>query len=275
MPGPGAAAQGAPAAAGRPNDSVDVLLEGIPGGPPQARARTSPQSDGQASAAYHAEHAVRPAQTSPDELPKVVVDRAQPGPTLRLQRAKLVEAAAVGLPVETIGDAAGDAGADAAGDVGGAQERAMEPTVVAPPAMGPRIVVATAAGVIVVLALFVGLKMMSAKSGAEAEEPGVSGVTGVTGVSGVTGATPETTSTGATLRTAGAVTAGATATAMPTAAAEPPAMAEPTAASTALDRPAGAPRHAHARAAASAHSRPKPASSAAPGGNLGEFKTTF
>jgi len=269
VPAPGHPGHGAPAASGRPNDSVDVLLEGIPGGPPQGRARTAPQSDGQASAAYHAQHAVRPAQTSPDELPKVLVDRPQPGPTLRLDRAKLIEEAP-----ELFGGAAGDV----AGAAAGAQEREMEPTVVAPPAMGPRIVVAIAAGVVVVMALFVGLKMMSAKSGGEAEEPGVTGVTGVTGVSGVTGATPGPTATGATMRAAGAVTAVATsgATAMPTAASEPPAVGEPSAASTAAGAPAqGAPRHAHARAAASAHAKPKPASAAAPGGNLGEFKTTF
>jgi hypothetical protein len=44
-------------------DSVELLLEGMAGPRPERR-KTTPQSDGEASAAYHAEHGLRPARTS-------------------------------------------------------------------------------------------------------------------------------------------------------------------------------------------------------------------
>ena len=65
--------------AGRPRpssikDSVELLLEGMAGPRPERR-KTTPQSDGEASAAYHAEHGVRRARTSEPAPPKVVVER--------------------------------------------------------------------------------------------------------------------------------------------------------------------------------------------------------
>ncbi len=48
-----------------------------------------PQTAGQSSAAYHAEHAVRPAHTSPDDMPKVVVERAPQHATVRIDRQRI------------------------------------------------------------------------------------------------------------------------------------------------------------------------------------------
>ncbi len=59
-------------------DSVELLLEGM-AGPRPDRRKTTPQSDGEASASYHAEHGVRRARTSEPAGPKVVVDRPVPG----------------------------------------------------------------------------------------------------------------------------------------------------------------------------------------------------
>jgi hypothetical protein len=74
--------------AGPKKDSVELLLEGMPTVQPQ-QPRTTPQSAGQSSAAYHAEHSVRPAHTSPDDVPKVVVERAPQHQTVRLDRVRL------------------------------------------------------------------------------------------------------------------------------------------------------------------------------------------
>ena len=76
------------AAVGPKKDSVELLLEGMPIQQPQP-PRTMPQTAGQASASYHAEHAVRPAHTSPDDMPKVVVERPPQHSTVRLDRARI------------------------------------------------------------------------------------------------------------------------------------------------------------------------------------------
>jgi hypothetical protein len=78
----------ASASPGPKKDSVELLLEGMPAQQPQP-PRTTPQTAGQSSAAYHVEHAVRPAHTSPDDVPKVVVERAPQHATVRLNRARL------------------------------------------------------------------------------------------------------------------------------------------------------------------------------------------
>jgi hypothetical protein len=66
-------------------DSVELLLEGMTG-PRAERRKTTPQSDGEASAAYHAEHGVRRARTSEPAGPKVVVERPAAGAVLRDRR---------------------------------------------------------------------------------------------------------------------------------------------------------------------------------------------
>ncbi len=55
-------------------DSVELLLEGM-AGPRPDRRKTKPQSDGEASAAYHAEHGVRRARAPSQPDAKVVVER--------------------------------------------------------------------------------------------------------------------------------------------------------------------------------------------------------
>ena len=72
-------------------DSVELLLDGMAGPQPE-RARTTPQSDGQSAAAYHVQHGVRPARTSPDLEPKVVVDRPTLGSTMKVERAVVQQA---------------------------------------------------------------------------------------------------------------------------------------------------------------------------------------
>jgi hypothetical protein len=67
-------------------DSVELLLEGMAGPRPERRKTTTPQSDGEPSAAYHAEHGVPRARTSEPAGPKVVVERPVPGTVLRERR---------------------------------------------------------------------------------------------------------------------------------------------------------------------------------------------
>jgi cytoskeletal protein RodZ len=76
------------AAVGPKKDSVELLLEGMPIQQPQP-PRTTPQTAGQSSASYHAEHAVRPAHTSPDDMPKVLVERAPQHATVRIDRQRI------------------------------------------------------------------------------------------------------------------------------------------------------------------------------------------
>jgi hypothetical protein len=113
-------------------DSVELLLDGMQGPQPE-RPKTMHQTDGHASASYHAEHMVRPARTSPDEVPKVVVERPLQAPTTRIDRAR----------VQAVIEAAE------------ARRRANEATAVLPQQIAPRVVVAIVAGVVVVLGLFV------------------------------------------------------------------------------------------------------------------------
>jgi hypothetical protein len=123
-----------PVLSGAKKDSVELLLDGITGPQPE-RPKTMPQTDGEASAVYHARHDVRPARTSPDDIPKVVVERPLQSPTLRIDRSRAAE---------------WDEAAVRAG---------LDTTAVEPPQIGPRVVVALVAGLLVVLALFVALRL--------------------------------------------------------------------------------------------------------------------
>jgi hypothetical protein len=116
-------------------NSVELLLEGMQGPQPE-RPKTTPQTDGQASASYHAEHGVRPARTSPDDEPKVVVERAPLVPTRRIDRVRIQRAL----------------------DQADAQRQVMEPPAVIPQQMAPRVVAALVAGVTVVGGLFLVLR---------------------------------------------------------------------------------------------------------------------
>jgi hypothetical protein len=129
------AAAPASAPTGRKKDSVELLLDGI-AGPRPDRPKTTPQTAGQASAAYHAKHAVMAAKTSPDEEPKVVVELPttappEPPPTVRIDPAARERARA---EVETY--------------VSGAK-------------FLPRVVVAVLAGLVVVAGIFAVVEAMT------------------------------------------------------------------------------------------------------------------
>ncbi len=112
-------------------DSVEILLEGMTDQRLE-RTRTTPQSDGQASAAYHAAHAPHaPGPVPPiDDVPKVLLDRpltptdVSPRPSPAPVHAKAVES-----------------------------------TVVPPGRLGRRVAVAAAAGLLVAAAVFLVLEM--------------------------------------------------------------------------------------------------------------------
>src|SRR5258708_15302104 len=75
---PGAGSPSADADAWAPSlpkkDSVELLLDGMTGPRPD-RTKTMPQSDGEAAAAYHAQHGLHAAGTARDGGPKVLVER--------------------------------------------------------------------------------------------------------------------------------------------------------------------------------------------------------
>ncbi|HLK36134.1 MAG TPA: hypothetical protein VKU41_05235 [Polyangiaceae bacterium] len=107
---------GSPPPGGK-KDSVELLLEGMEEPKPD-RTKTTPQSHGEAAAAYHAEHVLRPAGVLRDDGPKVLVERGS------------LLAASGGAMVTT------------------------EPVGRHPRTLARRIVAATVAGLLVVLALF-------------------------------------------------------------------------------------------------------------------------
>jgi hypothetical protein len=72
-------------------DSVELLLEGMAGPRPERR-KTTAQSDGEASASYHAEHGVHRARTSEPAPPKVVVERPALGAVMAERPASPVRA---------------------------------------------------------------------------------------------------------------------------------------------------------------------------------------
>src|SRR5580692_11591687 len=129
-------------------DSVELLLDGM-AGPQLDRPKTTPQSDGQAAASYHAQHGVRPAHTSPDLEPKVVVERPALPKTMKVDRAVVQQAI----------------------EMADARRRAQDATVVAPQRVAPRVIVAIVAGLVVVLGLFVVARLIVMRSGTTAATP--------------------------------------------------------------------------------------------------------
>jgi len=128
-------ALGAPPALSK--DSVELLLEGMAGARPDRR-KTMPQSDGEASAAYHAEHRLRPARPASEPGPKVVVER--PSPT--------TAPSSPGRPVITV-----PVRAQAAGS------REALSTFVPGRVLRRRVAMAFLAGVLIVLLSFMGLRL--------------------------------------------------------------------------------------------------------------------
>ncbi|HEY1691360.1 MAG TPA: hypothetical protein VGG39_04320 [Polyangiaceae bacterium] len=253
---------------GPKKDSVELLLEGMQGPMPE-RPKTMPATDGQASASYHAEHVLRPARTSPDEEPKVVVDRPPQALTTRIDRAR----------VQSVLDQV-----DAA-------RRASEATIALPQPIAPRLVVAIVAGVTVVLGIFLVFRIASRDTPRDdrasvqampttsaaipatgpgatpAIGPGATPTGAATGATGATGATPTpptpTTTADDTAPAPAATTASPSpASDTPPSAAPPQVRASPWTAQPSLG-PGLAPRGTAPRA------------TAAPAGDVGEFKTTF
>jgi hypothetical protein len=149
-------------------DSVEVLLEGMTT-PQPPRTKTMPQTDGEASASYHARHDVRAARTSPDDEASVIVERSPASlsmPQASSQaRTPLELAATVPAPgVDRV-----DAAQRVARDKRAADARL--PTAELPARLGPRIALACAAGMLVVLFLFVALAAIRAGRPAEERAP--------------------------------------------------------------------------------------------------------
>jgi hypothetical protein len=130
-------------------DSVELLLDGM-SGPRPDRTRTTPQSGGEASAAYHAEHSVHPGHRPNDDAPKVLVDRPS---TPRAIPVSTTQAAARRAPTVT--------------GLSPAREGAGEPTFVTPPDLRRRVLLAAIAGLVVVFALFIGLAMLGSRQGTD------------------------------------------------------------------------------------------------------------
>lgn len=216
-----------------------MLLDGMSAPQPE-RLKLTPQSAGEAAASYHAEHPVHPARTSPDEEPKVIVERPPLVPTVRVQRDKLQAI------IEQADAARRAKEAEAAEQAG------------VPVSMGPRVLIAAVAGLVVVLVIFVLAR-------------GIGGTE-----SGTAGAgTPAPAIATATATTAAAATGTATATGGATATATSTAI--PVADSTAQAPPPPPTAHVPVTAlptAPAVTAKPKPRPTAT-SGDLGEFKTTF
>ena len=233
-------------------DSVELLLDGMSG--QQAdRPKTLPQTDGEASASYHTQHEVRPARTSPDPEPKVVVERSPLQTTQRVHR-------------DAVREALERAEADA---------RSVDATLVVPKQVMPRVVVAIVAGLVVVLGLFVVARWAATRAaGAEgtASGPAVATVSpraaSMASPPAIASAAPQPVL--ATAPTAasehGRAPAPAAALASATASSPAPTPASVTVASSASIPPGAKPKgRPMAAAAATAPSHD----------DLGEFKTTF
>jgi hypothetical protein len=123
------------ASVGNKKDSVELLLEGI-AGPRPGRVRTTPQTGGEASAAYHAEHGLHRGQATHDAEPKVLVERP-----VTPQSIPLSVTMPRGLPTPSL--------------------RSIDATLVTRDDLRRRIVVAFVAGLLVVLGLFVVLRLTS------------------------------------------------------------------------------------------------------------------
>jgi hypothetical protein len=225
-------------------NSVELLLEGMQGPQPE-RPKTTPQTDGQASASYHAEHGVHPARTSPDQEPKVVVERAPLAPTTRIDR----------VTRQTAIDHA-----DALG-------RTMETSGPTPHSMAPRVIAAVVAGMTVVVGLCLVLRLAG---GPEPRAPVGSSAAGAAAV--------------ALAPTAGVAAPVVPSAAWPSpmASAPPSATAKEAAPPTPIATPpvvSAAPRASVTPPGSRAGARPKnprtvPAATSS-GTDFGEFKTTF
>jgi hypothetical protein len=126
-------------------DSVELLLSGI-SGPRPARARTTPQTGGQASAVYHTEHELHAGQPLAGPPKHVAFERPM------TPRAIPVAAAAARRAAQR-------------------KSAPVEPTVVTERALARRLVVAFVGALVVVAALFVVSQMTKLRSADRASAP--------------------------------------------------------------------------------------------------------
>jgi hypothetical protein len=243
---------------GAKKDSVEVLLDGIDA--PPERTRQTPQSAGQASAAYHVEHAVRPARTTPDAEPKVVVATSPMPATLRLDRAR-VEALALRAEAQAYAQPRVSRAADTDDATAfPAPSRVSVPL---------RSAIALVAGLAVVAAIFAVVLKRTGGEDAGVMEPAV---TAAAAAAPLAAPSPAPAAASATAPAMAAV---------PPPAPEPVAATETASAAAPPPSPAPTPPPAATVAAATATAPPRPAGSAKPrprptaAPDLGEFKTTF
>ena len=235
---------------GAKKDSVEILLEGM-AELRLDRSRTTPQTAGQASASYHAEHEVRaverPAPVA-DE-PKVLLEQP-PTVTVRLVR-------------------------------GSVRPGEADPTWIRPPQTLRRVLVALAAGFAVVVAIFLWLSAASRSVERQHEQAGTPKPEGPRAVAPVANA-PSVVPANAPV--AAPVEAPAATLAATAAVADGTAEAPAVAASAAEGRPSGKTPAGHASAAAThgapdghgtAGHRTKASPAATAPSDLGEFKTTY
>jgi predicted lipid-binding transport protein (Tim44 family) len=115
-------------------DSVELLLEGM-GEQRLDRPKTTPQSDGEASATYHTEHTVHPSEhPSPEDPATVLLDRPQTPTAIQLRRS-------LRAPPH------------------GSKNRETAATMLTPSRVGRRMLVAAMAGIMVVVAFFLVLEL--------------------------------------------------------------------------------------------------------------------
>jgi hypothetical protein len=124
-------------------DSVELLLDGMSGPRPERR-KTTPQSDGEASASYHARHGVHAAHAPNEPGPKVVVDRTPSPPASEPDTVPTPPPAAVG---------------------------AMDTTFVPARNQARRIALAILAALLIVLGVFVAMDLAAPKTRASAPAP--------------------------------------------------------------------------------------------------------
>ncbi|HXX66890.1 MAG TPA: hypothetical protein VEK07_06900 [Polyangiaceae bacterium] len=231
-------------------DSVELLLSGI-SGPRPARARTTPQTGGQASAVYHSEHQLRSGPPPAEQSKNLVIDRP---PTPRA------------IPVA------------AAAARKAAQSRSLppEPTVVTGRALARRLVVALVGALVVVAALFTVFQVTRSRTADThlATAPGALPAP----AAAPPPAEPQPTAVASEAPSAAAAASAAPSATGEVAAPEPSAAPAPEA-SVASAPPAAHPS-AHPLVAPSlVHKRRRvgglPAAPASSGGDVGEFKTTF
>jgi hypothetical protein len=133
-------------------DTIETLLDGIPGTRGE-RVKTTRETAGETAAAYHGQHTLRAPHETPPPEPSVIAADVAP-------------------------DAPAEPGPKRAETLTARRRRGNEPTVVLPKTQGPRVVVALFSGVVVVLAIFLGLRVWVAneKVKAAAQNPALSQV---------------------------------------------------------------------------------------------------